>query len=113
MGSALIAEYEDLLARRSLFRGSALSPEEREALLNAFLSVCRWVSIYFLWRPNLRDEADNHLIELAVAGAARVIVTKNARDFAHTEIHFPEVRILKSEQLLKEIFDGHPDDPPS
>lgn len=26
-----------------------------------------WTRIYFGWRPNLRDEADNHLVELAVA----------------------------------------------
>jgi len=38
--------------------------------------------IYFLWRPNLRDEADNHLVELAVAGGAQAVVTRNKRDFA-------------------------------
>ena len=30
------------------------------------------------WRPNLPDEADNHLIELGVA--AQAIVTRNLRD---------------------------------
>jgi hypothetical protein len=25
----------------------------------AFLSVCEWVNIYYLWRPHLKDEADN------------------------------------------------------
>jgi hypothetical protein len=36
--------------------------------------------VYFLWRPNLPDEADNHLIELALAGAAQTIVTHNLND---------------------------------
>jgi predicted nucleic acid-binding protein len=39
----------------------------------------RWVTVYYGWRPNLPDEGDNHLIELALAGAAQVIVTHNLR----------------------------------
>jgi hypothetical protein len=27
------------------------------------------------WRPHLRDEGDNHLVELAIAGGAEAIVT--------------------------------------
>jgi hypothetical protein len=39
-------------------------------LFAGFLSVCHWCEIYYLWRPNLADEADNHVLELAVAAAA-------------------------------------------
>jgi len=39
-----------------------------------------WTEVFFLWRPNLRDEADNCIIETAVAGGARMIVTRNVRD---------------------------------
>ena len=39
-------------------------------MFHSFLSLCEWVPVYYLWRPNLRDEGDNHLIELAVAGRA-------------------------------------------
>lgn len=35
--------------------------------------------MYFAWRPNLADEAGNHLIELAVAGAAGFVVSRNQR----------------------------------
>jgi hypothetical protein len=38
----------------------------------------------FLWRPNLPDEADNHVIELAVAGGASAVVTNNVRDLHPT-----------------------------
>ena len=103
MGNALFAEFEDLLSRRALFSGSPLQAGEREALLNAFLSTCRWVRIYYLWRPNLRDEADNHIVELAVSGGAEAIVTKNLRDFRNTELSFPNLKILAPEQLLQEI----------
>jgi len=103
MGAALFAEYESLLSREALFRRCLLDSTQREAVLNAFLSVCRWTVIYFSWRPNLRDEADNHLIELAVAGGASAVVTKNVRDFRSAELHFPGLRILQPEELLKEM----------
>jgi putative PIN family toxin of toxin-antitoxin system len=103
MGAALLAEYESLLSRQALFQGCPLDGTQREAVFNAFLSVCRWTVIYFSWRPNLRDEADNHLIELAVAGGASAVVTKNARDFRSAELHFPGLRIPQPEALLKEL----------
>ena len=37
----------------------------------------RWVVVYYGWCPNLPDEADNHLIELALAGGPATIVTHN------------------------------------
>lgn len=103
MGTKLFAEYEDLLSRAELFRASPLSPGEREAVLNAFLSVCHWTRVFFLWRPNLPDEADNHLIELAVAGGAQAIVTKNVRHLRRSELQFPFIRILSPIELLEEI----------
>jgi len=103
VGAALFVEYESVLARDELFVRSALTAREREALFDAFLSVCRWVRIYFLWRPNLRDEADNHLVELAIAGGAEAIVTKNTRDFKNASLQFPGLRILRPEDLVEEV----------
>lgn len=103
MGPALFAEYESLLGRETVFSGSPLSATQREAVFDAFLSVCRWTRIYFLWRPNLRDEADNHVVELAVAGGARSIVTKNVRDFRAADLQFPDLQVLKPEALLQEM----------
>lgn len=103
MGTTLFLEYEALMAREVLFAGCPLTPVEREALLDAFLSVCRWTTVYYTWRPNLRDESDNHLIELAVAGGAQAIVTKNVKDFIQADLQFPSLRFLRPDQLLKEV----------
>ena len=103
MGTTLFLEYEALLKREALFEHCSLTASEREALLDALLSVCRWVPVYYTWRPNLRDEADNHLIELAVAGGASYIVTKNVRDFKNAELRFPEIRIVLPEAFLQEV----------
>lgn len=103
MGTALFREYEDVLGRSELFEGSLLDIAEREQLLDIFAARCQWSRIYFGWRPNLRDEGDNHLIELAVAAGCQIIVTRNHRDFVQMELQFPEMRILDPTELLEDI----------
>ena len=71
-------------------------------MLDIFLSCCRWTPIYFGWRPNLPDDGDNHLIELAVAGHASHIVSRNLRDLQRAEFKFPALHILTPEQFMKE-----------
>lgn len=102
MGAALMAEYEDVLGRASLWEKCRLSAAERSELLDIFLASCQWTRIYFGWRPNLRDEGDNHLVELAVAGGAQCIVTRNLRDFATMELRFPSLAIKSPTDFLKE-----------
>ena len=97
----MLAEYEDVLGRSALFAGSVLSVEERDEVFDAFLSRCRWVEVFYAWRPNLPDEADNHLIELAVAAQAEAIVTRNLRDVSRGELKFPALRVLTPEQCLE------------
>lgn len=101
MAAALLAEYEDVLSRSALFAKSRLSTAERAELLDIFLSTCRWTRIYYGWRPNLRDEGDNHLIELAVAGGAERIVTHNLRDLRLAELKFPDVVAITPGQFLR------------
>lgn len=108
MGAALLAEYEDVLARESLFVRSLLSAAERATLLDVFLARCEWCRVYFGWRPNLPDEADNHLIELAVAGNAGAIVTRNLRDLTRAELHFPQLKVLDPQNFLKELEPWQP-----
>ena len=102
MSAALFAEYEDVLARAPLFRGCRLSADERSELLDVFLGRCRWTRIYFAWRPNVPDEGDNHVVELAVAGGASRIVTGNVRHLAHTGLQFPGLAAITPAQFLKE-----------
>ena len=100
MGHALFTEYQDVLGRDRIKAKCPLTTEEKMNLLQAFMSVCEWIKIYYLWRPNLLDEADNHLIELAVAGNAEAIVTRNTKDFNQSQLRFPQFQILTPEQIL-------------
>jgi putative PIN family toxin of toxin-antitoxin system len=101
IGAALFAEYEDVLNREALFEGSRFDKQERDNVLNGFLSVCKWCEVFYAWRPNLPDEADNHLIELAIAGRAAFIVTRNLRDLTKGELIFDHLQILSPEHFLE------------
>lgn len=103
MGTALISEYEDVLTRHGISINSPLTGKERDQLLDIFLAACEWTRIYYAWRPNLLDEADNHLVELAVAGGASRIITRNLRDLQQSPLKFPKLLAVSPEQFLREV----------
>lgn len=101
ISNALFQEYEDVSNREQIRTICPLTGDEITELLNAFYSICSWVPIYYLWRPNIVDEGDNFLIELALAGNATHIVTNNIRDLKNAELKFPSLKILTPETLLR------------
>ncbi|MBV7334122.1 putative toxin-antitoxin system toxin component, PIN family [Chloroflexi bacterium TSY] len=102
MGTSLFLEYEDVLDREALFTRCLLDQDERQQALNDLLSISRWVRVYYTWRPNLKDEGDNHVMELAIAPPAMAMVTHNIRDFRHADLSFPEIRTLTPAQFVQE-----------
>lgn len=101
ISNALFSEYEDVAAREKTLELCPLEPQEIRDLLNALYGVCHWVPIYYLWRPNLKDEDDNFLIELAVAGNGKYIVTNNTRDLHSAELSFKDLKIVTPEAFLR------------
>jgi putative PIN family toxin of toxin-antitoxin system len=100
-GNALWLEYEDVLGRDVWTTGT--TPEERIRILAAVAQAGRWVNTWSGWRPNLRDEGDNHLVELAIAGNAAAIVTHNVRDLSHGELICESLRVLTPAQCLEQF----------
>lgn len=78
-----------------------MSRVEREILFDALMATSEWTPIYYLWRPNLPDANDDHLVELAIAGGASWIVTANVRDVARGEPRIAPIRIGRAEDFLR------------
>lgn len=99
--TALWMEYEDLIHRP--IWGDLTTLAQREIVLDALSSHSEWVNLYFNWRPNLRDEGDNFLIELAIAGNAKAIVTHNMKDLTSGELIFPNLSIVTPDVFLEQL----------
>jgi hypothetical protein len=63
-------------------------------VLAALAKLGRWASIYYGWRPDLPDEADNHLIELAMADESTAIISRNVRDIRRGELLLNGLRVF-------------------
>ena len=101
LSNALFSEYEDVSTRKSTLDRCPVGRQDIRDLLEAFCSVSDWVPIFYLWRPNLSDEGDNHVLELATAGNAKWIATNNVQDFGKAELRFQDIQILTPEQILQ------------
>ena len=56
---------------------------------------------HFMWRPQLRDPANELVLEAAVNGQADAIVTFNRRDFGDTPATFGIELLLPAEMLRR------------
>ena len=79
----LVLEYEEVLVREELHLG--LNSQDVADLLDAICASAQHHQIHFLWRPFLRDEKDEMILELAVASNCDYLVTYNQRDFRGAE----------------------------
>lgn len=96
----LVLEYEDVLLRN--IAESPFTEEDARTLIDYLCDVGDRQEIFFLWRPFLRDQKDDHVLELAVAAHCK-IVTHNIRDFSGAESFGVEVMTPgKFLHLLKE-----------
>jgi uncharacterized protein len=99
---SLFLEYEDVFSRAHIIERCPLTETEQQDLLDAYASRCSMIELYYTWRPNLRDEGDNHVFELAVAAQDATLLTWNLRDFANAQLRFPHICIQTPAQWIKE-----------
>jgi putative PIN family toxin of toxin-antitoxin system len=101
---ALFFEYESALKRPE--SGLVLSMAAIDDILDQLAAVGRRQEIFFLWRPVLPDPADDHVLEVAVAGQCDAIVTYNRRDFRGADRF--GIRIVSPPEFLLELRSEEP-----
>jgi len=98
----LMVEYEAVLTRPEHLLASGLSAKEVNEILDALAKVSIPVHLRFLWRPRLKDPADEMVLETAVNGAADRLVTFNERHLGVAAREFG-IRVLPPRDVWKEI----------
>jgi putative PIN family toxin of toxin-antitoxin system len=79
----LVLEYEEVLAR--LVDEGMMEPADVQVVVDYICSVSHHQSVFYLWRPYLRDSGDDMVLELAVAAQCPLIVTHNVKDFVGSD----------------------------
>jgi predicted nucleic acid-binding protein len=98
----LLFEYEAICSLPDHLDASGLSQAEVVEALDVLAAVATPVEIRFLWRPQLRDPADEMVLETAVNGRADAIVTFNERDF-QVAINSFNLTIERPQSVLKRM----------
>lgn len=103
----LVYEYRDVLSRPDVLAETGLDWPEIELVLAHLVASAHEIEVRYLWRPNLKDEGDNFIMEIAVAAWPCTIVTHNMKDFGRAELRFPQIAVCTPSQLLRAMT--HPD----
>jgi putative PIN family toxin of toxin-antitoxin system len=98
----LMIEYEAVLTRPEHLEAIGLDVGEVNEILDAVALVCTPVQLRFLWRPRLKDPADEMVLETAVNGGADCLVTFDARHLAEAARDFG-IRVMRPSEAWKEV----------
>ena len=94
-------EYKDVLTRDKSLKDFELQLNDVEIFLKFIAYIGKTFEIYFLLRPNLKDEKDNKIVELAVTSQSDYLITSNIRDFKNAELKFDELKVITPSEFVK------------
>ena len=95
----LALEYEAVLKRDEHLLACNATIEQMDRRVRSLIALCDPVYRAFRWRPQLRDPADEMVLEAAVNGGADMLVTFNRRDFGTAPAAFGIACLLPREAL--------------
>jgi len=95
----LVLEYEAAMLRH--IDSTNLAEDDARHIVDYICSVARRQTIFFLWRPLLKDPNDDMVAEVAVASACDALVTHNRKDF--DAIAALGLRVISPQELLQEL----------
>jgi putative PIN family toxin of toxin-antitoxin system len=100
---ALFAEYESVLTRPEHLQATGLRAADMQLVLDELAELVVRVSDWFQWRPQVRDPADEMVLEAAVNGGAEVLISFNRRDFGDAPARFG-VMLATPGQFLRSLL---------
>jgi len=96
----LALEFEEVLLRpKNRQKYDYFTHEEVRLIISDIVSISHQTKLHFLWRPFLKDSFDDKVLETAVNGQARAIITYNTKDFAGVKKYF-DIDVLTPAELF-------------
>ena len=99
---ALALEYEATCQLPEHRLAAELNNAEVGIFIDAMLAMAEPVETHFMWRPQLRDPADELVLEAAVNGRADALVTFNRWDFGDAPAAFG-IEVLTPAEALNRV----------
>lgn len=100
----LMLEYEAVLTRQEHLTAASITTDDVNTVLDALAVVIEPVRLSFLWRPRLKDAADEMVLETAVNGMADRLVTFNLKHLGEVASEFG-IRAARPGEVLREIVE--------
>ena len=95
-------EYEEVLTRPKSLKEFELDREDVIKFLRYIAFTGEKFDPHFLFRPNLKDEADNMFVELAVTSNSKYLVMSNTKDFQCSDLTFKDFQLITPAEFVKE-----------
>ena len=99
---ALALEYEAVCMRPEHRMAAGLSRPQAVVFVNAVMAMAEPVETHYRWRPQLRDPADEMVLEAAINGRAEALVTFNYRDYGDAPEQFG-IELLLPRDAIRRI----------
>lgn len=102
VSTPVFKEYEEVLKRDTSKKDLGIKDKDIKKILSFIAYVGFAQTIYYSFRPNLRDEDDNHFVELAIASNADYLVTSNIKDYlVGSNLKFEDLKIVTPSEFMK------------
>jgi putative PIN family toxin of toxin-antitoxin system len=99
---ALFVEYEATCTRAEHLLAGGWQQQDVLDLLDRLAALVTHTEIHYMWRPQVRDAADDMVLEAAVNARADAIVTFNTQDFGDAPMRFG-IEVLLARDALARI----------
>jgi putative PIN family toxin of toxin-antitoxin system len=102
LSAALAFEYEAVCMRAEHVLAAKATHADVSNLIDAIIDVIEPVEVYYQWRPQLSDAADEMVLEAAANGRADAIVTFNSKHYGNAPARFG-IEVLSPADALRRI----------
>jgi putative PIN family toxin of toxin-antitoxin system len=99
---SLFMEYEAVCQRPQHLDAAGLDTHQVGIFLDALAHMVEPVEVHFLWRPQLRDPADELVLEAAVNASAQALLTFNQRHFVKAVTRF-QLQVMLPGPFLRSL----------